>query len=201
MHGISKCKKKRYSVFQTIIEEKSYTFENPKTTFIINRKLICYSKKCCVRKQMHQLQWDIYWLQSSNKHDNDKINNKKKYQKWKISCIKAPSGMQRKILKNNSDLLELWQTLHWFKPTLNGALLRSLPRTRMHTHIQAYTHRDELKVHLCVRSSKVSERERGKRKTDKINGTLNLRGGCIIHCLCICRGEDFPNECPGYDTK
>ena len=38
-HG--KCKNKRCGVCNMIIEGKSYTFEKPKKTFIINRNLTC----------------------------------------------------------------------------------------------------------------------------------------------------------------
>ena len=41
MNGIAKCKNKRCGVCNIIIEGKSYTFENPKTTFMIIQNLSC----------------------------------------------------------------------------------------------------------------------------------------------------------------
>ena len=52
-HGDIKCKNKKCGICNIIIEGKSYNFENPKTTFIINKNSRCNSKrivyviKCC----------------------------------------------------------------------------------------------------------------------------------------------------------
>ena len=39
-----KCKQKRGGVWDSIIDGKSYTFENPKTKFMINKDVSCDSK-------------------------------------------------------------------------------------------------------------------------------------------------------------
>ena len=41
---LKKCKNKRCGVYDIIIEGKSYTFENQKPKFMMNRNLSCYSK-------------------------------------------------------------------------------------------------------------------------------------------------------------
>ena len=43
-HEVSKCKAKRCGICNIIIEEKSYTFKNSKTIFIMNRNLNSKSK-------------------------------------------------------------------------------------------------------------------------------------------------------------
>ena len=44
-YGVTKCKNKRCEVCNIIIKRKSYTFENPKTKFIMNKNVSCNSKK------------------------------------------------------------------------------------------------------------------------------------------------------------
>ena len=42
--GVTKCKNKRYKIYDIIIEGKSYTFKYPETKFKINKNLSCNSK-------------------------------------------------------------------------------------------------------------------------------------------------------------
>ena len=51
---------KRCGVYNLIIEVKSDTFKNPKTTH--NRNLSCNSKECSLHNQMDKLQCDIHRL-------------------------------------------------------------------------------------------------------------------------------------------
>ena len=44
MHGVSKCKNKRCGECNIIMTVKSYTFEKPRTTFIISKDLSSNSK-------------------------------------------------------------------------------------------------------------------------------------------------------------
>ena len=58
-HGVSKSKNQRCRVCSIIMEEKSYTFENPNTTFMMNKNLNCipinvvYIIKYCNGKKVY----------------------------------------------------------------------------------------------------------------------------------------------------